>query len=63
MILEPSRKALRQMEDIIRYTDANFGEGQTAEYVTGLCHRFDMLCDNPGMGRRFDARRAWRGGA
>lgn len=57
MIHEPSRKALRQIEDIIRCTDANFGEDQTAECVTGLYHSFDILCDNPAMGRRYDERR------
>jgi toxin ParE1/3/4 len=52
-----SRKALRQIEEIIRYTDENFGEHQTSEYVDGLYHSFDILADNPRMGRRFDQHR------
>ena len=57
MIYELSRRAQRQIEDIIRYTDAKFGEDQTAEYVTGLYHSFDILSDNPEMGRQYDERR------
>lgn len=57
MIYELSRKALRQIEEIILYTDANFGEDQTHEYVSGLYHSFDILSDNPRMGRQFDERR------
>src|SRR3546814_15967341 len=57
MIYELSRKAQRQIEEIIRYTDANFGEEQTAEYVTGLYRCFDILSDNPEMGRQSDERR------
>ena len=57
MIYELSRRARRQIEDIIRYTDANFGDDQTAEYVTGLYHSFDILSDNPEMGRQYDERR------
>jgi toxin ParE1/3/4 len=57
MIYELSRKAQRQIEDIIRYTDANFGEDQTREYVGGLYYSFDILSDNPQMGVRYDERR------
>src|SRR3546814_2825014 len=57
MIYELSRKAQRQIEEIIRYTDANFGEEQTAEYVTGLYRSFDILSDNPEMGRQSNERR------
>lgn len=57
MIYELSRKALGQIEDIIRYTDANFGQDQTREYVSGLYYSFDILSDNPKMGRPFDERR------
>lgn len=57
MIYELSRKAQRQIEDIIRYTDENFGEDQTREYVSGLYYSFDILSDNPNMGRKHDERR------
>lgn len=52
-----SRKVLRRIEEIIRYTDENFGEHQSREYVDGLYHSFDLLADNPRMGRQFDQRR------
>ena len=52
-----SRKALRQIEEIIRYTDTNFGGHQAREYLSGLYHSFDIRGDNPQMGRRFDQRR------
>lgn len=54
MSYELSRKAQRQIEDNIRYTDANFGEEQTSEYVIGLYYSFDTLRDNPHMGAKFD---------
>ena len=57
MIHDLSRKALRQIEEIIRYTDENFGERRTQEYVGGLYHSFDLLAENPRMGRRSDQRR------
>ena len=54
MIYELSRKALRQIEEVIRYTDEHFGEEQTREYLAGLYYSFDLLSDNPGMDRPFD---------
>lgn len=57
MIYELSRKARRQIEEIIRYTDENFGEAQTKEYVEGLYYSFELLTDNPEMGRQYDERR------
>lgn len=57
MRFELSRKALRQIEEIVRYTDASFGEAQTQDYLGGLYGSFDLLCDNPFMGRPFDDRR------
>ncbi|MCP4285689.1 MAG: type II toxin-antitoxin system RelE/ParE family toxin [Gammaproteobacteria bacterium] len=57
MIYELSRKASRQIEEIIRYTDQNFGLDQTEEYVNGLYYSFDLLIDNPRMGRPYDERR------
>ncbi|MDF1836139.1 MAG: type II toxin-antitoxin system RelE/ParE family toxin [Alteraurantiacibacter sp. bin_em_oilr2.035] len=57
MIYEISRKALRQIEDIIRYTDENFGESQTDVYIGGLYNSFEILSDNPHMGVQYDQRR------
>lgn len=57
MICELSRKAQRQIEDIIRYTDAYFGEDHTREYMSGLYYSFDILSDNPKMGTQYDERR------
>ena len=57
MIYELTRKALSQIEEIARYTDEYFGEEQTREYLAGLYYSFDLLSDNPRMGRRYDERR------
>ena len=57
MIYELSRKAARQIEGIIRYTDQHFGLDQTEEYINGLYYSFDLLTDNPRMGRPYDERR------
>lgn len=53
MHYEISRKASAVIDDIIRYTDKNFGPDQTATYVGGLYNSFDILADNPRLGRRF----------
>ena len=55
MRYEISRRAQAVIDDIIRYTVANFGEEQAADYVGGLYNCFDLLTDNPRMGR------AWNG--
>ena len=57
MIFELSRKASRKIEEIIRYTDRHFGLEQTEEYLSGLYYSFDLLTDNPRMGRPYDERR------
>ena len=51
------RAAERDIESIIEYTDENFGEAQTREYLAGLYHSFDLLTDNPKMGMTFDGAR------
>lgn len=51
MRCEISRQASEDIDNIIRYTDANFGHDQTSDYVGGLFHSFDLLADNPEMGR------------
>ena len=57
MIYELSQRAQQQIEEIIRYTDTNFGEDQTREYVSGLYYSFDILTDNPQMGAQYDEHR------
>lgn len=49
-----SRQASAEIDAIIRYTDGNFGEAQTAEYVGGLYKSFELLADNPHMGQAWD---------
>jgi len=51
---ELSRQASTKIDDIAAYTDAHFGEAQTEEYLGGLYYSFDLLCDNPKMGRLWD---------
>lgn len=53
------RAAERDIEDIISYTDENFGQGKTDEYLSGLYYSFELLSDNPKMGRVFDAARRY----
>lgn len=55
MRYELSRQASAEIDNIIRYTDENFGHGQTAEYVGGLYTSFEILADNPLTGQ------AWAG--
>jgi len=55
MRYELSRQASTEIDNIIRYTDENFGPDQTADYVGGLYTSFDLLADNPQMGQ------AWAG--
>ena len=56
MQVKLSRDASAQIDEIILYTDTHFGERQTAEYVDGLYYSFELLSDNPRMGRE------WAGG-
>ena len=53
MIYEISRKASAQIDDIIRYTDETFGPAQTEKYLSGLYNTFDLLADNPLLGREW----------
>ena len=46
-----SRQARAAVKDIIRYTDKNFGKPQTERYLDGLYYSFDLLTDDPEMGR------------
>ncbi len=50
MIYELSHQAQADIEEIIRYTDNNFGPAQTDQYIEGLYYSFELLTDNPRMG-------------
>ena len=52
-----SRRALQNIEDIAAYTLENFGLEQANAYITGLRYSFQLLAENPYMGRDFDGRR------
>lgn len=45
-----SQAAERSISEIIDYTDATFGENQTAAYIAGLESSFDLLVRFPGIG-------------
>ena len=49
-----TRQAKSDIKAIYRYTVEYFGEGQAQEYLDGLEYSFDLLADNPNMGRLFD---------
>lgn len=46
-----SRQASAVIDEIVRYTDRNFGDLQTADYLDGLFHSFSLIADNPRLGR------------
>jgi plasmid stabilization system protein ParE len=54
LIWRLTRQAKADIEAIIRYTDRHFGPAQTAEYVGGLYYSFEVVGDNPRMGREWD---------
>ncbi len=49
-----ARQAKSDIKAITRYTVEYFGEGQAQEYVDGLFYSFDLLTDNPNIGRAFE---------
>jgi plasmid stabilization system protein ParE len=52
-----SKKASADIDAIIRYTDDAFGAAQTEDYVGGLYRSFDLLLNNPHMGRAWSGER------
>lgn len=50
-------QAQSDIKAIYRYTVENFGEGQAEEYLGGLGYSFDLLTDNPKIGRAVDGKR------
>jgi plasmid stabilization system protein ParE len=51
MEFELSELAHSNIKDIARYTIQYFDEAQADEYLDGLFYSFDLLTDNPKMGR------------
>ncbi|WP_298987413.1 type II toxin-antitoxin system RelE/ParE family toxin [uncultured Roseibium sp.] len=51
MIYELSEQARADIKEIIRYTIENFGTDQADEYTDGLFYSFDLLTDNPRLGK------------
>ena len=48
-------KAQDDLENIYRYSYENFGERQADSYYDGLLECFDLLSENPRLGREYDA--------
>jgi len=46
-----SGKAVSDLDGIYEYTILNFGLEQAQTYLLGLHERFQILADNPGVGR------------
>lgn len=53
MIFALSNRARSDIKDIIRYTIVNFGNAQAEEYLDGLYYSFELLADNPKLGREW----------
>jgi toxin ParE1/3/4 len=50
-----ARIAESDLKSIIRYTMKTWGKAQTVKYKQGLQARFQLLADNPSMGRSCDS--------
>ena len=51
MRVDISAQAADDIADIITFTIANFGERQAREYSDGIYNSFDILGDNPKIGK------------
>ncbi len=51
MRYELSAHARNNIKEIIKYTIDFFGVDQAEEYVDGLYYSFDLLTDNPRLGK------------
>lgn len=51
MKVRRTRHAEADIKDIYRYTVTNHGEIQAELYLGGLDYTFDLLSDNPSMGK------------
>jgi len=56
MIYRLTRQAQSDIKAIYHYTVENFGEEQAKEYLNGLGYSFDLLTDNPKIGRLWDGK-------
>jgi toxin ParE1/3/4 len=54
-----SHQALRDIDDITRYTVQDFGAGLAEKYLDRLFFLFDTLTDNPRMGREWQDGIRW----
>ena len=52
MIYELSEQARADVKEIIQYTIEHFGTDQADEYTTALFYSFELLADNPKLGKR-----------
>jgi toxin ParE1/3/4 len=53
VIFELSQRARSDVKNIIRYTLDNFGSAKTDEYLDGLYNTFELLTENPKLGREW----------
>jgi len=53
MIFEISKRARADIKNIARYTLENFGLAQTEDYLGGLYNSFEILGENPRLGREW----------
>ncbi|QPJ61805.1 MAG: type II toxin-antitoxin system RelE/ParE family toxin [Candidatus Nitronauta litoralis] len=51
-----THQAESDIKAIYQYTVEYFGEGQAREYLEGLEYSFELLTDNPGLGRVWDGK-------
>lgn len=51
---EVSKRAAKQIEGILEHSYLNFGLDQALKYKTGIERSFQLLADNPEMGRKCD---------
>jgi toxin ParE1/3/4 len=51
-----TRQAKSDIKAIYHYTVEYFGQGQAQEYLDGLEYSFDLLTDNPNIGRLFEGK-------
>ena len=51
-----TRQAQSDIKAIYHYTVEYFGESQAHEYLEGLDYSFDLLTDNPKLGRLWDGK-------
>lgn len=57
MKVRRTRRADADIKAIYRYTVENFGEPQAELYLGGLDYSFDLLIDNPRIGKTIGAAR------